>query len=66
MLENVDLGLLIITQICVIYTTSMDVVISLINEKKTTTLFLDIFVLFAGRLKMTAHVTKKSERKIII
>ena len=60
--EYVDLGHLIIAQNCVIYTTAMDVVISLINEKKMTTSFLDMFVLFAGLLKMIAHVPKKSER----
>ena len=59
--EYVDLGHLIITQNCVTYMTAMDVVISLINEKKMTTLFLDMFVLFAGQLKMTAHVPKMSE-----
>ena len=60
-MEHVDLGRSIIAQNCAIYTTAMDVVISLINEKKMTTLFLDMFVLFAGQLKMTAHVPKMSE-----
>ena len=60
-MEHVDLGLLITAQNYAIYTTAMDVVISLINEKKMTTLFLDIFVLFVGQLKMIAHVPKMSE-----
>ena len=65
-MENVDLGLLIIVQVCVIYMTVMDAAINLINEKKMTTSFLDIFVPFAGQLKMTVHVTRKSERNILI
>ena len=65
-LENVDLGLLIIAQVCVIYMTAMDVAINLIKEKKMTTSFLDTFVLFVGQQKMNVHVTNKIERGILM